>query len=425
MYIFKSEKHEYVNLSSQLIISVVKDLKNQMSFFKSKSVEANNALNQYLELASILGINLSSLSIHDESFIEDFLELLAEASKSYYEHKGYSATSIIEKYKFFDKTFWSNYKAIQRLYKELTIEEYFSSIVKRTNYDYGLGLLEKLKVFLIDNNHVENNTVLELLIEKHVEDIKTDWKIASDASLEFGSMYHNMKEELAKNSEYIKNTVTNKKFKSINKKDVIEKLITEKSSMTYSFINMFKKYQIIDMLALVEAGTLENYSLMLNQDLLNHLPDGYYSEFLVSMDNRNINNKHYPDLFIKGQIDKLYIETDPVTKVRYVDIGDYKTNKKIDKKGMFLRALGETQKMKGILDFMDDCNYNHYTIQLCIYAYMLEQAGFTIRNIWFENFDTVHDISYNKDLIEIILKDINFNTKEVLKNNDDFIDMLD
>jgi hypothetical protein len=234
-----------------------------------------------------------------------------------------------------------------------------------------------------------------------------------------------MKEELAKNSEYIKNTVTNKKFKSINKKDVIEKLITEKSSMTYSFINMFKKYQIIDMLALVEAGTLENYSLMLNQDLLNHLPDGYYSEFLVSMDNRNINNKHYPDLFIKGQIDKLYIETDPVTKVRYVDIGDYKTNKKIDKKGMFLRALGETQKMKGILDFMDDCNYNHYTIQLCIYAYMLEQAGFTIRNIWFENFDTVHDISYNKDLIEIILKDINFNTKEVLKNNDDFIDMLD
>jgi hypothetical protein len=110
-----------------------------------------------------------------------------------------------------------------------------------------------------------------------------------------------------------------------------------------------------------------------NQQLIEdlyELPDGYYPELLLF-------NEKYK---IAGQADKVYITTK--ADVRFIDIGDYKTNAKIDITNRF-------QRMKKGLGHLDDCNYNHYRMQISFYAWMLEQFGFSVRNLSFDHLD--HD----------------------------------
>ena len=58
----------------------------------------------------------------------------------------------------------------------------------------------------------------------------------------------------------------------------------------------------------------------------------------------------------------------------YVDVEDYKTNAKpLSKKGF------NGKKLKAPLDFLDDCDYIHYSLQLNIYGYILEQWGYKVR----------------------------------------------
>ena len=54
----------------------------------------------------------------------------------------------------------------------------------------------------------------------------------------------------------------------------------------------------------------------------------------------------------------------------YVNILDYKTNKEIKEKG-FTNWEGITSKMYNPVNHLDDCNYNHYTLQLSIYMYII------------------------------------------------------
>ena len=53
-----------------------------------------------------------------------------------------------------------------------------------------------------------------------------------------------------------------------------------------------------------------------------------------------------------------------------VHITDYKTNKEIKIEG-YTNWEGITQKMNGPLSHLDDCNLNHYTIQLSLYMYII------------------------------------------------------
>ena len=62
-----------------------------------------------------------------------------------------------------------------------------------------------------------------------------------------------------------------------------------------------------------------------------------------------------------------------VNKGGIVDIEDYKTNAKpLERKGY------KGKKLKFPLDFLDDCSYIHYSLQLNIYAFILEQWGYKI-----------------------------------------------
>lgn len=74
----------------------------------------------------------------------------------------------------------------------------------------------------------------------------------------------------------------------------------------------------------------------------------------------------------------------------YVHITDYKTNKEIKSEG-FTNWEGITSKMYAPVNHLDDCNLNHYNLQLSLYMYMilkhnprLKPGRLTIHHIKFE-----------------------------------------
>jgi hypothetical protein len=73
-----------------------------------------------------------------------------------------------------------------------------------------------------------------------------------------------------------------------------------------------------------------------------------------------------------------------------VHITDYKTNKEIKLQG-FTNWEGMTTKMQPPLSHLDDCNLNHYTLQLRLYLYIIlkhnpriKPGNLTIHHITFE-----------------------------------------
>ena len=79
----------------------------------------------------------------------------------------------------------------------------------------------------------------------------------------------------------------------------------------------------------------------------------------------------YPEHFTYLKSACICGQADLVTIVNgCVNITDYKTNKEIKKKG-FTNWEGVTSKMFKPLNHLDDCNLNHYNIQLSLYMYII------------------------------------------------------
>lgn len=83
-----------------------------------------------------------------------------------------------------------------------------------------------------------------------------------------------------------------------------------------------------------------------------------------------------PEFMIAGTADKILQRTKSSKSI--IDIGDYKTNVR--------RGIEFQNKyrdyMSGPLSHLEDCNYNHYSLQLSAYAYMLENmTGSKIGNL--------------------------------------------
>jgi ATP-dependent exoDNAse (exonuclease V) beta subunit len=137
----------------------------------------------------------------------------------------------------------------------------------------------------------------------------------------------------------------------------------------------------------------------------------------VATDQR-ISEGVYPEFFLYLPSAKLAGQSDRVTVSKgKVDILDYKTNKEIKTQG-FKNYEGISQKMLYPLNHLDDCNLNHYTIQLSIYMYiilrhnpMYHPGELTLQHIVFEE-------DYDKDPYgyPVYLKDNdgNFIIKEVI-----------
>ena len=182
--------------------------------------------------------------------------------------------------------------------------------------------------------------------------IKEEWKENSIKATKRGNKYHNEKEK----QSYEKGT----EFNVFNQKDY----------------KVFKR----DRVSTINSSITDN---------LFDLEDGYYPELVIW-------NHDYK---IAGQADKVYIETDG--ELRYIDIGDYKTNKKITKSNYF-------EKMKSPISHLDACHLTKYGLQLSMYGWMLEQFGFFIRDLSFDhinhdNKETRYNVPYLKSEVESLL----------------------
>tara|TARA_B100001758_G_scaffold247851_1_gene267751 strand:+ start:9273 stop:10100 length:828 start_codon:yes stop_codon:yes gene_type:complete len=86
------------------------------------------------------------------------------------------------------------------------------------------------------------------------------------------------------------------------------------------------------------------------------LSDGVYPEHLVYLKSAGL----------CGQADLVEIVNGTI------NITDYKTNKEIKEKG-FTNWEGITNKMFNPVNHLDDCNLNHYSLQLSLYAYIIKK----------------------------------------------------
>jgi hypothetical protein len=99
----------------------------------------------------------------------------------------------------------------------------------------------------------------------------------------------------------------------------------------------------------------------------------------------------YPEHMVYLNSAKICGQSDLVEVINgKVHITDYKTNKEI-KTESFVNWQGISQRMLGPLGHLDDCNLNHYTLQLSIYMYMilkhnpnLKPGTLTINHVIFE-----------------------------------------
>lgn len=165
------------------------------------------------------------------------------------------------------------------------------------------------------------------------EEIVDIWRRESERSIQLGNWYHDQRE-----------------------KDLLEY-----KSLSYNSTTLNIYPSIFD-----DAGNKVSTD--------QKLEEGVYPEFLV----------YLPSVGIAGQSDRITIANGKV------DVLDYKTNKEI-KTQSFRNYEGISQKMLYPLSHLDDCNLNHYTIQLSIYMYIIlkhnpqyEPGELTLQHIIFE-----------------------------------------
>lgn len=94
-----------------------------------------------------------------------------------------------------------------------------------------------------------------------------------------------------------------------------------------------------------------------------------------------------------------------------VIIGDWKTNKEIKTKGYYNSKTKKTQCMLYPLNKIPDVNYYHYSLQMSIYMWLLQQqypditcGGLFIWHIDHDGNETKYDCEYLKDDVERLLK---------------------
>ena len=120
-----------------------------------------------------------------------------------------------------------------------------------------------------------------------------------------------------------------------------------------------------------ESDILECNSITYNNTLLPVFPCSYNQAGDKIATSQKLDEGVYPEFFlylpsagIAGQSDRITVANGKI------DILDYKTNKEI-KSQSFKNYEGISQKMLYPLSHLDDCNLNHYTIQLSIYMFII------------------------------------------------------
>lgn len=126
---------------------------------------------------------------------------------------------------------------------------------------------------------------------------------------------------------------------------------------------------------------------------------GVFPEFLISLTSRdNI-------LRVAGQVDLIIKDGNDIYII------DYKSNKKIKKTSYYDKGKKSNIMMKYPLNHIQDCNFNHYQLQLSLYAYLIQQIypeynikGLKLIHIDHDNNQTEIECEYLKEDVERMLK---------------------
>ncbi len=125
-----------------------------------------------------------------------------------------------------------------------------------------------------------------------------------------------------------------------------------------------------------------------------NLEKGIYPEYLISL--------MYKDgkLKVAGQIDLLIKDGNDITII------DYKSNKKIDHKSYYNKNTKKYQCLKYPLNNLHDCNLIHYTLQLSLYAYLLQLINpeFKIKELKLIHVD--HEDKTTEIVVDYLKEDI-------------------
>lgn len=123
--------------------------------------------------------------------------------------------------------------------------------------------------------------------------------------------------------------------------------------------------------------------------------NGEVTQSTCSLENNTIYTEYMtwdPDSLICGKADEVEVIDGTI------NINDHKTNKEIKKQGFYVRNVGY-EKMIGPVSHLDNCNWNHYCIQLSLYMYMLWKHNkhlrigkLTLNHVVFDQFGNVVDV---------------------------------
>lgn len=98
-----------------------------------------------------------------------------------------------------------------------------------------------------------------------------------------------------------------------------------------------------------------------------------------------VSNRVYPELIISNDEFQVAGMSDKVEKIgKVVHISDYKTSEKIE------RIPFGDQMMFPPLQSLADANFYHYTMQLSLYGWMLEQQGYKVATLRIEQLFAPH-----------------------------------
>jgi ATP-dependent exoDNAse (exonuclease V) beta subunit len=246
----------------------------------------------------------------------------------------------------FDETFWSSYKALERLIgpERFAMEKKHLLETKKFNKQYYLDMYD----------------ISEADFDAAQQDLLDEWQKTNADSCNRGSKIH---AELEKN-------YTGQTSCSVSKYGVGGKLPVN-TNETLNKNNL----ELLD----IERGVFPEYMVYRKSD------DGKFR--------------------LAGQIDLLIKDGNDIYIV------DYKTNKKLDEKSYYDPKTKKSQMMKYPMNNLMDCNKVHYTLQLSLYAWMLQKLNpdFVIKRLILVHYDhagnvTEHEVEYLKEDVERMCK---------------------
>jgi len=259
----------------------------------------------------------------------------AESAHKYYkknlgDYKYISASKVSERYSEpFDEQYWSLYKAYEFWFYRKHVDPNINIRIYTNKEDANLikntkdHFKQYKKGYKVRDYKLFDHLRMfadEDQVEKIKNLILNLWRVKNEKSQVKGNTLHDYKEDRALFDNYVLNPWTKNKLRvrECNKK------ITD--DITYRTVD------------------------------INNLKEGYFPEITINY-----------DIFC-GRVDKLLLEPMPGNKMGFW-IDDWKTNEEIKMENPFA-------KLKYPVNHLDDCNWNHYRIQIGIYIWIMIQLGY-------------------------------------------------